>query len=183
MLFSGNIKNPVTKLTEGVNTYRVIPIIMKNKNADRIIRNLQKKQKQGKKITKKDLAPLMLCPLMGGQMPQKERIQTAFELTRSSTEIGEGDIRNMESVLYAMAEKFLEPLELKEIKGVIGMTTLSRMFYDDGVRDGFSQGKEMAQLEDAKKLLKLLSADKIAEVLEIPLDLVKSLQPTDKPED
>lgn len=88
----------------------------------------------------------------------------------------------MESVLYAMAEKFLEPLELKEIKEVIGMTTLSRMFYDDGVRDGISQGisqgKEIAQLEDAKKLLKLLSADKIAEVLEIPLDLVKGLQST-----
>lgn len=77
-----------------------------------------------------------------------------------------------------MAEKFLEPLELKEIKEVIGMTTLSRMFYDDGVRDGISQGKEIAQLEDAKKSLKLLSADKIAEVLEIPLDLVKGLQST-----
>lgn len=124
----------------------------------------------------------MLCPLMGGEMPQKERIQTAFELTRRSTEIGTDDIRNIESVLYAMAEKFLEPLELKEIKEVIGMTTLSRMFYDDGVRDGISQGisqgKEIAQLEDAKKLLKLLSADKIAEVLEIPLDLVKGLQST-----
>ncbi len=182
VLFSGNIKNPMTKLTEGVNTYRVIPIIMKNKNADRIIRNLQKKQKHGKKLTKKELTPLMLCPLMGGEMPQKERIQSAFELTRRSTEIGTDDIRNMESVLYAMAEKFLEPLELKEIKEVIGMTTLSRMFYDDGVRDGISQGisqgKEIAQLEDAKKLLKLLSADKIAEVLEIPLDLVKGLQST-----
>lgn len=183
VLFSGKIKNPMTELKEGVNTYRIIPIIMRNKNADRIIRKLQRKQKSGRRITKKDLVPLMLCPLMGGEMPQKERIQTAFQLTQNSTEVGAEDIRNIEAVLYAMAEKFLEPMELKEIMEGIGMTTLARMYFDKGISQGISQGKEMAQLEDAKKLLKILSADKIAEVLEMPVEIVQGLQTTDKSAD
>ena len=192
VLFSGKIKNPMTELTEGVNTYRIIPIIMRSKNADRIIKRLLKKQKNGRRITKKDLAPLMLCPLMGGEMPQKERIQTAFQLTQSSTGLDTEDVQNIETVLYAMAEKFLEPLELKEIKEEIGMGGLSRLYFEDGISQGIkqgisqgisqgitqgiSQGKEMAQIECAKKLLTILSADKIAEVLEMPLDIVQGLE-------
>ena len=43
VLYSGNIRNPVTSFTEGINTYRIIPIIMKNHNADRLIETLKEK--------------------------------------------------------------------------------------------------------------------------------------------
>lgn len=39
VLFSGNIKNPMTSFSEGINTYKVAPIIMKRHSADRLIRN------------------------------------------------------------------------------------------------------------------------------------------------
>lgn len=37
VLFSGKIRNPMTKLREGENVYRIIPIIMQDKNADQVI--------------------------------------------------------------------------------------------------------------------------------------------------
>ena len=37
MVYSGNVINPITSITEGINTYRIIPILLNNKNADRII--------------------------------------------------------------------------------------------------------------------------------------------------
>ena len=45
VLYSGNIRNPVTSFTEGINTYRIIPIIMKNHNADRLIETLKEYKK------------------------------------------------------------------------------------------------------------------------------------------
>ena len=47
VLFSGNILNPVAEYTEGVNTYRIIPIIMRDQNADRLFSRLQQKLKEG----------------------------------------------------------------------------------------------------------------------------------------
>ena len=37
VVYSGNVINPTTSITEGINTYRIIPILLNNKNADRII--------------------------------------------------------------------------------------------------------------------------------------------------
>lgn len=41
VLYSGNIQNPVTSFTEGINTYHVIPIIMKDHSADDLIKTLK----------------------------------------------------------------------------------------------------------------------------------------------
>lgn len=75
VLFSGKIQNPMTEFTEGVNTYRIQPIIMKKINADKLMRKLQEKMDAGEKLTKEDLVPLTFCPLMGGDMSQKDRIK------------------------------------------------------------------------------------------------------------
>jgi len=74
VLFSGNIKKPMTEFTEGYNTYRIKPIVMKEKDADEILRRLEEKQKKGESITAKELIPLVLCPLMNGRSSQRERI-------------------------------------------------------------------------------------------------------------
>lgn len=41
VLFSGNIKNPMTEFSEGINTYKVVPIILSDKDADEIIMRLR----------------------------------------------------------------------------------------------------------------------------------------------
>ena len=67
VLYSGKIQNPVTEFTEGINTYRVYPIIMRNKDADELLQNLENKIKSGEAITKADLVPLGLTCIMGGE--------------------------------------------------------------------------------------------------------------------
>jgi len=43
VLFSGKIRRPMTKIAEGINVYKIRPIIMKKQNADLILRKLQKR--------------------------------------------------------------------------------------------------------------------------------------------
>ena len=117
VLFSGKIQNPMTEFTEGVNTYRIQPIIMTKFNANELMRKLQKKIDAGEELTKDDLVPLTFCPLMGGDMSQKDRIKKALEFSKKAEEdIPKDEVEKIESVVYAMAEKFLENIEMNEIR-------------------------------------------------------------------
>lgn len=148
VLYSGKIKNPMTEFTEGVNTYRVVPIIMQEKNADRLIKEIQRKQEIGEKLERSDLVQLALCPLMGGDMSQKERIkaaftitkEAAFTITKEATGMNKEDIRKIEAVLYTMADKFLESMDMKEIMEDVKMTRLGRMLVEDGRSEGRNEG-------------------------------------------
>ena len=46
----------MTELTEGVNTYSVIPIIMRDRNADSILEEFRQKIKCGEMLTRHELA-------------------------------------------------------------------------------------------------------------------------------
>lgn len=115
VLYSGKIKKPMTQFTEGINTYRIHPIIMQNENADEFLKHLLWKKEKGETITREELVRLTLCPLMSGKMEQKERIQKAYQITQDASTVNEEELRKIEAVLYAMAEKFLESVDLEEI--------------------------------------------------------------------
>lgn len=162
VLFSGSIQNPMTEITEGVNTYRVVPIIMQDQNADKVIAELRRKQDAGETITKADLLPLVLSPLMSGQMSQKERVSAAYDITRKATEMDAEIIRKVEAVIYIMADKFLDSKEMEQLKEEIKMTRLGKMLYDDGAQNG---AKTKLREQVAKKIARGDSVEKIADDL------------------
>ena len=131
----------MTEFTEGVNTYRIQPIIMTNYIVEELMERLQNKLDSGARLTKDDLIPLTLCPLMGGNMSQKERIKKAFEFSKQvESNISKTEIEKIESVVYAMAEKFLEKAEIEEIREAIKMTTIGQMLREDGKAEGLGTG-------------------------------------------
>ena len=147
VLYSGKIKNPVTEFTEGFNTYRVQPIIMKGYRAEKIFDDINYKLEHAIPLTKEDLLPLTLCPLMGGKLSQKERIKKAITIVHQfETTIDDTD--KIEAVLYAMASKFLDETEFNQIKEEIKMTKLGTFLYNDGKTDGIAQ----EAFENAKNL-------------------------------
>lgn len=176
VLYSGSIKRPVTELHEGVNTYRVIPIIMKDRNADELFRDLAEKLRQGIPVTRQDLVQLALSPLMNGKSSQKDRILTAFSITKDITSINHEDIQRFEAVIYAMAEKFLDSVELKEVKEAMRMTRVGQMLYNDGFSQGISQGSAKQKLQIAKNLIDILDENIIAERIGLPLKTVQQLK-------
>ena len=157
----------------------MIPIIMRERDADLLISELKEKE-EGGMITKEDLVPLMFCSLMGGKMAQKDRMKAAFRLTQQATHVSEEEIRKIEAVLYAMADKFLEKEELGELVEEISMTKLGEMLVNKGVNQGISQGisqgLNQAKLEAARNLLDVLNAQTIAERIGLPLETVQQLE-------
>ena len=147
VLFSGNIKNPMTQFTEGFNTYRVESLIMQEHNADELLANLEQKQNNREIIKKEDLIPLVLCPLMGGSSTTKDRINKAYRIIRKTTEVKIDDVGKIEAMLYAMADKFLDTVDLEKLKEEISVTRLGQMIWEDGVVAGREEGRESMILE------------------------------------
>ena len=188
VLYSGNIRHPVTHFTEGINTYRIQPIIMQNKDAEKTFRELKEKS-QADCLTKADLVSLTLCPLMGGDMPQKERIKGAFKILKKSGSLLDSDeVQKIEAVIYAMAEKFLEKMDLEEVMEEISMTRLGEMLVNKGYGEGYgkgygkgydighSRGVKEGKLDAARNLLGQVSPDILAKTLELPLDTILRLK-------
>jgi DNA-binding protein len=136
VLFSGTIRHPMTELAQGEYTYRIVPIIMKNRNADKVIGELWEKLVRGECLTRKDLVPLTLCLLMGGTMPLKERVKETFKITKKAAGISTEDISKIEAVVYVMADKFLDQVDMDEIKEGISMTRLGQMLVEMGRSEG-----------------------------------------------
>lgn len=168
VLYSGSIQNPMTEFTEGFNTYRIMPIIMQEMDADQLIRELEEKQKSGQALTKTDLVPLTLCPLMCGKSPLKDRIINAYTILRSADTLDAEDLRKIEAVIYAMADKYLDSDDLEQIMEDISMTRLGQML--------FAKGAEQNKIENAKNLIGLLDEQVIAERIGLPIETVRQLK-------
>lgn len=129
-------KNIPNELKEGINSYCVQIVRLKNWNADEIISALEVKQRN-MSLEREELLRLILTPLMGGKMPQPERIRRSFQLLREEQKIRKtSELSQMQAVLYALAEKFLSVGEMQKIKEEIHMTRLGQMIFDDGLEEG-----------------------------------------------
>lgn len=177
---SGGVKRVLSELREGINIYRVIPLHLKQRNADKLISSLKTKV-QKRKLGKMDIAPLLLTPLMAGKSSVKERILEAQKLLEdSNTELTKEEKQHMEAVLYAFACKFLDQTDLQEIKEVLSMTVLGEMIWQDGlakgIKEGHSMGREIERINMVcKKLNRKKAPEQIAEELEEDLPSIQRI--------
>lgn len=180
VLCSGGMKKPRKKLKTGINTYRIIPIMMKEKDAGALIQTLKKKEMQGKAITKEDLVWLTPTPLMGGGLPQKDRFLSAYELIEKSQVFQEDEKEQIQAVLYVMANKFLDGKNLKKLKEAMRMLPLGKMLRDEGIREGRSQGllegrtSELVRIT-RKNMEKGIPYEKVAEFLNLDSEKVGAI--------
>ena len=157
VICSSEIKNLRDSITEGINTYRVSLIRLKDENGDRLLKQLA--EKTAGDLTREDIIPLLFSPLMGGRFGQKERILRCIEVLKNAETIfSKNDIRKMEAILYTFAVKFLDDDELKSIKEAIAMTKLGQMIWNDALEKGREEGEKLGQ-ERYSRLILLLSKE------------------------
>ena len=148
VLCSAKVKKLRSKIKEGINTYRVETVHLKDKNADKILKQLQKKVNAGAKLSLDDLVPMLLTPLMSGDTSVYERICQGFDILKKVSEQFEAeDIRKMQAILYTFACKFLSEEEVGRIKEVIGMTRLGELLMNDGIAKGRLEGRQEGRQE------------------------------------
>lgn len=147
VVFTGNVKNPVTELQEGINTYRIIPVTMRTKSADEVFWHIRASKAGGERPGKEELVSMILTPLMGGEISMARRFEEAFEILREEERQAENEeeLRKMQAILYAFAGKFLNGEELEAVKEVVGMTKLGELLWEEGKAAGKAEGKAEGQ--------------------------------------
>lgn len=180
VICTANVKHAKTELVNGDSVFRIQVISLKDKNGDKIIKLLEKRRAKGKTIGQKRLLPLLLTPLMSGEIPVEQRICRGLDLLRCEEAGIEKEIRKkMETILYALAVKLLDEKTMEKVKEKFGMTLLGEMLVADGeqkgmqegIQQGIQQGMQKGELMKLvslvrKKMLRGLEEDQIAEILE-----------------
>ena len=130
-------KGKVTdRIKEGINVYRVRLLWLRDGDADQVLREAEERQAAGV-LDRQSLVQLLLTPLMSGEMTRKERILRSLKMIRGEQEaVDEAEKRQMESVLYALAMKFLTKEELEEVWEVFRMTVLGEILVEHGKEIG-----------------------------------------------
>ena len=156
--------------------YSPIWELKESQDADKLLAKLEKKQNKRELITKKDLIPLILCPLMSGNSTQKDRINKVYRIIHNTTEIEKTDASKIEAMLYAMADKFLDAIDLEKLKEEMTMTRLGQMIWEDGIEKGKVETlirQIKIKLEKGKNVAEI--ADDLEESTETIKELMKSI--------
>ena len=172
MIYSGGIKNVQTQLDCGASTYRVIPIYLTEKDADKVFARLQEKTGKRRTFHRRRLCrEFSLTPLMSGSLSRKDTIKKGILVVKQDkTDTSE----KVTAMLYTLAEKFLTGAELEEIKEVVRMTRLGEMLMEDGRKEGLETGRRKIVLNMLSK--KQFSYEQIAELVDISTEKVKEIE-------
>ena len=108
--------------------------------ADELLQGLEEKIKRGEPLTKADLVPLSLTSLMGGESSLKDRVVRSYQIMQASKGVATEDVRKIEAVIYAMADKFLEEMDIEEIQEMMAMTKLGQVLVNRGKIEGKIEG-------------------------------------------
>lgn len=128
---------------------------LRDRNADKVFKKLRQKIHKGKRLRRRDVFPLLLTPLMSGDMEMSERIYQGMEFLQcEELQISADERKRMQSVLYALAVKFLSRNELERIKERIGMTVLGKMLLEEGIEKGIEKGIEQGMEQGIEKGVK-----------------------------
>lgn len=175
VICSSRVKALKNHLTEGINTYRVRVIRLKDRDAGRILRILEHKRQKGF-LSRADLLQLVLIPLRGGEISQPERISRAVVLLAGMRGYMErDDLMRVEAALYTLAMKFLTVTELKEIKELMNMTVLGEMILQDGIKEGIKKGIAQERKNTDRERQRAEKAEARAKAAETRLKEVEEL--------
>ena len=179
VICTSSVKKLLTELRNGINTYKIGIIRLKDRDADQVFENLLQKKQRGEIVEKKDLVQVILSPLMSGSSSEKERILRVCQILRDAEaedNISKEEIEKFRAVIYAFAVKFLKREELEDVKEAFRMTILGEMIWEEGREEGREQGVLRGKLSlICKKLQKGQQIDRIAEALEEDVSYIESV--------
>ena len=83
---------------------------------------------------------------------------------------------DVESIIYAFANKFLSGKDLERVKEELRVTEIGKSLIEEGKEEGIKAGEKKKAIEIAKGLLDILSIEIIAQKTGLTVDEVKALK-------
>ena len=165
VIYSSNIINVNDTLETGINKFKVNTISMASKNGDDVFKNVSDKISKGISL-KDDIISLSFSPIMGGQVSKLERILNTIKILKDIDITYRHDV---ESIIYAFANKFLSGKDLERVKEELKVTELGKSLIDEG--------KKEKAIEIAKKaILKGMDNETIQELTDLSIEDIELIR-------
>ena len=117
-----------------------------------------------------DILKLTFTPVMGGKMNKSEKILKAIRLSK---EITSPYKRDMESILYAFANKFLSGKDLEIVKEELRVTEIGKSL----IEEGKEVGEKKKAIEIAKKaILKGMDNETIRDLTDLTIEEIETIR-------
>ena len=166
VIYSSNIINVNDTLETGINKFKVNTISMASKNGDDVFKNVSDKISKGISLSKDDIISLSFSPIMGGQVSKLERILNTIKLLKDIDITYRHDV---ESIIYAFANKFLSGKDLERVKEELKVTELGKSLIDEG--------KKEKAIEIAKKaILKGMDNETIQDLTDLSIEDIELIR-------
>ena len=164
VIYSSNIINVNDTLETGINKFKVNTISMASKNGDDVFKNVSDKISKGISLSKDDIISLSFSPIMGGQVSKLDRI-----LNKLLKDIDITYRHDVESIIYAFANKFLSGKDLERVKEELKVTELGKSLIDEG--------KKEKAIEIAKKaILKGMDNETIQDLTDLSIEDIELIR-------
>ena len=167
VIYTGGIKHALCELDCGIHTYRIRPVYLREKDADKILRKLRKKVRNNIPLTDADFAQLAMSPLMSTSAERKDTIKAALLLAKQYTDI---TAQKTIAMVYTLADKFLTGADLEDIKEVVAMTRIGQMLVDEGMEKGMEKGLEEGLEKGLALTKKLLDEKRLTDLEKAAVD-------------
>ena len=155
VICSSKVKKIRSSISEGINTYRVRVIRLKDNDPGKILSQLDQKTAAG--LQREDIIPLLLSPLMAEKPEQKNRIMDGIHILKETeNSFSRSEVQKMKAILYAFAVKFLNNDDLTVVKEAIAMTKLGQMIWDDAIKEGERIGQEIGEQQASERYSRLI---------------------------
>ena len=155
VICSSKVRKIRNSISEGINTYRVRVIRLKDNDPGKILSQLDQKTAAG--LQREDIIPLLLSPLMAEKPEQKNRIMDGIHILKETeNSFSRSEVQKMKAILYAFAVKFLNNDDLTVVKEAIAMTKLGQMIWDDAIKEGERIGQEIGEKQASERYSRLI---------------------------
>ncbi|MDK2587337.1 hypothetical protein QOZ83_15935 [Romboutsia sedimentorum] len=166
VVYSGNIINANDTLETGINKFKVNTISMASKNGDDVFDYICDKINKGISLSKDDIISLSFIPIMGGKVSKLDRILNTIKVLKDIDNTYRHDV---ESIIYAFANKFLSGKDLDRVKEELKVTELGKSLIDEG--------KKEKAIEIAKKaILKGMDNETIRDLTDLSIDDIELIR-------
>ncbi|MBD5637587.1 hypothetical protein HYI18_03030 [Clostridium botulinum] len=145
---------------------------MADKDGDKIYNDIVEKIKSGIEITKQDIISLTFTPIMGGKISKVDKILNAIDVVKDVNKDYKYDV---ESILYAFANKFLSGKDFEKVKEELRMTELGKSLIEEGMEKGIKK----KTLDVVKKAIKKgLDNETIKELTDLDIEKIQLIRET-----
>ncbi|PEA55015.1 hypothetical protein CON64_10055 [Bacillus pseudomycoides] len=162
VIFGAGIKKAKSGKRFGTISYELESVFLENKNGDEVVKHLMDKAENEHSLSSAELGELVLLPLMKTKGSRKERAKDALQIATYVKDTTEQT--QALSMIFVMANKFLQERDLEELIGGIRMTKLYEIIKEE---------TEQNVLAAAKMILKGMSVEEISQKLNLPVEQIQ----------